>query len=514
MPNKEKDYDISLRLGKTVQNRSLKPDEVFKSRDVIICNEAREGTTLFLGMAGSGKSQYILPVIFKQDVARKDYGMTVIVNQKDTAYTLYAMAKEAKRKVILLKPSTNYAVFNPLLNQSEWNYDYINRNIINYKQAIKDKAIVIIDMEYDFYRNDAVRATTLLLLQLQTDMCMTKETHKNRHLVYIDDCQHYLPFIGMMIECGNSYNVSCSLFFQGRNQFIANGKDYTGFIDNNVKNTFLMNNINYEDAKYYSEKLCPAGIEYKDNLFTFMHMPFGRFVYDLQTENYQRAAGLGQLLGINKEDDERIKKSAIKFRKKLTKQKDVEINSQLLQPEIQALYDEYQSRLKKSKLKAQENPESSPESTKQSADETPVSTLENIKEVTEEKPETTHEESKAKEPENEIDVLSQLNTLKIEEDAEEESKDIFLGDDIEDDRDDMDKMLDQIDEQPLIDNNILGMEDLISDKEIDNDDSFELEGTIEISPRKKVGSGNIHVLFPNIKSLQRQYNAEIKRIDD
>ena len=122
MPNKEKDYDISLRLGKTVQNRSLKPDEVFKSRDVIICNEAREGTTLFLGMAGSGKSQYILPVIFKQDVARKDYGMTVIVNQKDTAYTLYAMAKEAKRKVILLKPSTNYAVFNPLLNQSRFHF--------------------------------------------------------------------------------------------------------------------------------------------------------------------------------------------------------------------------------------------------------------------------------------------------------------------------------------------------------------------------------------------------------
>ena len=198
--NKEEAEEISQSL---IFGRSIKEDSSNKTKEerdgktypIFLSEESREGVTLFLGLAKSGKSQFIIPSLFKQDLDKKDAGMTIICSQKDLAYTLYAMAKDAKRKVVLIKPSTNFAILNELLKMDEWNYKYIDQYVIDYKKAIEKREVVIIDMEYDYYRNDAVRATIMLLLQFQTDMTMTPETKKRKHYFYIDDCQRYLPFI-------------------------------------------------------------------------------------------------------------------------------------------------------------------------------------------------------------------------------------------------------------------------------------------------------------------------------
>ena len=97
------------------------------------------------------------------------------------AYNLYSICKQYKRKVHLLKPSTNSEISNKFLWQTQYNYDYINESIINYKEAIRKKEIVIIDMEVFKYKLDAIRATAMLLVQLRLDLQDTDITQRHSH---------------------------------------------------------------------------------------------------------------------------------------------------------------------------------------------------------------------------------------------------------------------------------------------------------------------------------------------
>lgn len=526
--SKEKETSINLKLGVEADSQQKFNQEQGaerpKPKEITLTEDARDSNSMFIGVAGSGKSQYIIPLIFKQDLAKRDRGITVVCNQKDAAYTLYTMAKEAKRKVVLLKPSTNFAILNELLKKSTWNYNFINDNIINYKKVIKEKNIVIIDMEYDYYRNDAVRATAMLLLQLQTDMCITGETNKTKHYVYIDDCQHYLPFIEMLIECGGNYNMASFLFFQGRNQFKCDGVDYTGFIDNNVRNTFLMNNMNYEDIKYYGEKLCPLNVDVKTNIYNFLRFPYGCFIYDIQGENYQRNIGVGRLLGISEAEMSKIKRKAIKHRKTLTKIKDRDYNASLLQSEIKHL-DKYSNSglsngvgdksrvskelvgagttiiLKDSNTEALTLPDPSKESD------------EIVKDSGEEKRQDKPiqddvvqgfvgtDEAGKKENEkrkNSNTALDSLEVLAIDD------SDI----DVEFDRDeavidDLDSVMDQLEDLPYSFGSDKAEEDIMMDEKI------------EITEHAKViaNSHINHILFPTIvNSRQKQYNSQLRKI--
>lgn len=513
----EKEININLKLGiendsqqKTVSDQGT---EKPKSKEIYLTEEARNSNSMFIGIAGSGKSQYIIPLIFKQDLAKRDRGITVICNQKDAAYTLYTMAKEAKRKVILLKPSTNFAVLNELLKKPTWNYNYINDNIINYKKAIKEKNIVIIDMEYDYYRNDAVRATAMLLLQLQTDMCITGETNKTKHYVYIDDCQHYLPFIEMLIECGGNYNMASFLFFQGRNQFKCDGVDYTGFIDNNVRNTFLMNNMNYEDVKYYGEKLCPLNSDIKTNIYNFLRLPYGCFIYDIQGENYQRNIGTGRLLGISEAEMTKIRRKAIKHRKSLTKIKDRDYNASLLQPEIKHLYKynnldsiNIDNKAEKEALAVKTEVANTEENGRE--EDKVVNVVE--KDVKSDDPQTvavkndvSHEitEFNKAEMKNKKEDNSALNGLKILaiDDSDMES-DFDTSEAV---IDDLDSVMDQLEDLPYSFGSNEAEEDIMMDEKI------------EITEHAKViaNSHINHILFPTIvSSRQKQYNSQLKKI--
>ena len=52
---------------------------------------------------------------------------------------------------------------------------------------------------------------------------------------------------------------------QSRNQFVTKNKDFTSLVNNNIRNTLLLNNITPEDYVYYKDKFFEKTNNYIDN---------------------------------------------------------------------------------------------------------------------------------------------------------------------------------------------------------------------------------------------------------
>lgn len=285
-----------------------------KKSEIFITEKSRYLNTLVLGTKNSGKTCEILPIMAKQDMENKECGATFVVGKKDIAYFLYAMAKQCGRRVILIKPSTNNEAEN-LLWHEKYDYDYINDNVINYKEAIKKKMIVIIDMEYVKYKSKSIRATAMLLSQFQIDMQETAETLKKSHFMYIDDCQYYLPFIETMITVGDYYNVGVTLFLQSRNQLKIKNKNYSQLVDNNIRSIILMNGLNILDIEHYQKQF------YEHNINLFINRKHGQIIYETVDIKNTRRNGFAELILIDDQYREELEEKAIGIRKKLTKRR-------------------------------------------------------------------------------------------------------------------------------------------------------------------------------------------------
>lgn len=299
--------------------------EIIKSKDaqnhdqddyIKLSDQARLSNLMVLSTKNSGKTRYLIPAMVKQDLENREAGMTIVVGRSEIAYELYAMALMAKRKPVLLKPSSNFTVLNQLLYAKSWDYKMINDDIINYKEAIRLKKVVIIDMETEYYSMHSIKAVDMLLMQLQSDMMDTEVTGRRRHFVYIDEAYRYLDFLNNLLEYGDNYNVSTTLFFQSRSQFVNENKDYSTLINNNVRNTILMQGITYEDALYYSRFLFE-----RNEIQTLLNRSFGQFTYSLLREGTNsRIIGTGQLLLLEPEEQEIIHRKALACRRKLLKE--------------------------------------------------------------------------------------------------------------------------------------------------------------------------------------------------
>lgn len=285
-----------------------------KKRDIYIPEKSRYLNTLVIGTKNSGKTYEMLPIMAVQDMNNKECGATFIVSKKEMAYFLYAMAKNCGRRVVFLKPSVSIEAEN-MLWQEQYNYDYINDNVIDYKNAIKKKLIVIIDMEYIKYKGKSVRATAMLLSQLQLDMQEVADTLKKPHFVYIDDAQNYIPFIETMITTGEGYNVGVTLFMQSRNQFKIRSKNYTPLIDNNVRSIILMNGLTILDIEYYQKQF------YEHNINLFINRKHGQIIYETVDSTNTRRNGFAELALLEDDYREELNEKAIGIKKKLTKRK-------------------------------------------------------------------------------------------------------------------------------------------------------------------------------------------------
>lgn len=296
-----------------------------KKKDIYISESSRYLNTLVLGLKGTGKTTELLPNFVMQDLKNNKVGATIIVTKKEMAYSIYSIAKKHKRKIVFLKPSISNEISNKLLWQTSYNYDYINEFIINYKEAIKKKKIVIIDMEILKYKSEGLRAVAMLLLQLQLDIQETDITQKTPHYLYIDDAQYYLPFIEHLLSFSDNFNLGIMLFMQSRNQLTKNGKDYSSIIDNNIRTTLLLNSLTTEDIQFYSERF----YEHKQ-ISNFYNRKLNTLMYETVGGSNKRACGLAEFKILTDMEKIEVESRAKKERVKLLKKKRTEREKQLL----------------------------------------------------------------------------------------------------------------------------------------------------------------------------------------
>lgn len=258
-----------------------------KNKEIFIHEKSRYFNTLVLGTKGTGKTVTVLPMFVEQDLKRKNAGLTIIVSSKEMAYNMYSLAKQYKRKVNFLKPSVNNEIANKFLWMQDYNYDYINEYIINYKEAIRKKEVVIIDMELLKYKGDGLKALAMLLLQLRLDVQETDITQRTPHFIYADDAHTYLKFLEDLLIYSDSYNLGITLFAQSREQFLTVNRDYRPTIDANVRNTLLLGNISVNDYPFYQQKFFDKTAEND-----FFSRESNTFLYEMVNVAGNRMSGL------------------------------------------------------------------------------------------------------------------------------------------------------------------------------------------------------------------------------
>lgn len=255
-----------------------------------ISNESRKAGLAVFGIKNTGKAFTLIPSFFDQDLKEKNRGATIIVDTPELAWYLYGMCKVEGRKVDILKPSINFEILNEFLFNDGWNYEECKK-YYDYEKAIKEKRITIIDMEEERYGEKAVRANSMLLLQLQAAMVIDYGK-KIDYSVYIDNAGNYVPYIKNLLKYGDYYGFMTTMLFKSR----AEIKDNGALIDDYVRNFILLQGISFEDAKYFGERT-----KYKKDVSEtvdyLMSRDYGQITYEiLSDDTFKRVIGEGSLL--------------------------------------------------------------------------------------------------------------------------------------------------------------------------------------------------------------------------
>lgn len=286
-----------------------------KHNDFYISDNCRNLNLAIIGNKGTGKTTNLLPFFAEQDISKKLSGVTFIVNDKEIAYAIYSLCKKYKRKVHLLKPTTNNEISNNFLWKKEYDYDYINEKIINYKEVIRRKEIVIIDMEIFKYKMDAIRATEMLLIQLRLDLSDTDITQRNEHFLYVDDAIYYMRFLDDFLKHGNTYHLSSILFLDSRSQLLHNNIYCCDLLDDYVRNYILLNKLTVDDYRYYKE-LFPEKI-----FENIKNKEKTSLTFQTVDQKGMIRTGIAKIKQLNNIDMEELEKKSKKVRTALLKEK-------------------------------------------------------------------------------------------------------------------------------------------------------------------------------------------------
>lgn len=316
----KKEENKELKVEKTKEKSEIKTKKTIssdnrlifgfneKKKPLFIPESSRYLNTLVLGLKGTGKTTGLLPFFVEQDLKNKQVGATIFVTKQEMAYTIYTLAKQYKRKIIFIKPSIDNQISNKFLYKTEYDYDYIDTEIICYKEAIKSKSIVIVDMELLKYKSEAIKVCAMLLLQLQLDIQETDLTSKIPHFLYLDDAEVYLPFIKYLLQFSDNYNLGITLFMNSRNQM----GEYKSLIDNYIRNIFLLNAITIEDNEFYKLKFK----EQSENSRTSLNV-----LYEVIDGMNNSRIGIANYKRFQPEEWEDLEKKSKKYRTKLLKEK-------------------------------------------------------------------------------------------------------------------------------------------------------------------------------------------------
>lgn len=257
---------------------------------VKLSDEARKANLAVFGIKNTGKAYTLIPVLFNQDIKNKDRGVMIVVDTPNLAWLLFGMCKVLKRNVEILKPSLNPDLIDGLLFKDEWDYDEVKK-IFDFETAIKDRKIIIVDMEQERYGEKAKRAVSMLLLQLQAAMIMEYKKPVD-YSVFIDDAGTYLPYIHNLLKYGDYYGFTSTLFFKSR----AELGDEKVYVDNYVRNFILLQGINYDDALYFGERMGLTN-NTKSSAQLLMKRQYGTIQFEiLKDGSYERDIDQADLL--------------------------------------------------------------------------------------------------------------------------------------------------------------------------------------------------------------------------
>lgn len=300
-----------------------------KKKEIYIPRNSFFLNTLVLGNKGSGKSSLILKELAYQTISDRNVGGTFIVSSKDLSFELYILAKHYKRRIVFINPSVSNDV-DVLLKKDSFSKDDIFSKF-DFKKYIFNNYIVIIDLENISNGSKGIKFTSFLIEDLKNAIHKTEITCSRPHFLYVDDAFNYLDYLEDIIYYGNEYNVATTLFFQNREQFKNSKKDYTSFIDSNLGNTILTNDLNITDAKYYGEIL--------DINLAVCSKGRGKIFYELINKDGARFSGSGEVKE-SPEFEEIVYselypvKRALK-RKKIKQQKELELSDNTTKEKVE-----------------------------------------------------------------------------------------------------------------------------------------------------------------------------------
>lgn len=288
----------------------------------------RFGNTLVIGSKNTGKTTKLLPIMAQKDINNKECGATFIVGRKDISCMLYGMAKKAKRKIVFLKPSIDEGA-KKLLGFKSYEHNRMKEEVIDYEEAISKKMIVIIDMEYALNGDDGIRATAMLLSQLQLSMHVNDDTKVSPHFIYIDDSQYYLPYIELLLTCGDDYCMASTLFLQSKKQMSDEYHDYERMVEPNVNNYIFMNALVYEDSLYYQKQ--QVFYSYKE----FVGRKRDVIICETKNEEGERHVTLDKMRVIDEEEIQGYLKTGLSYKKKMEKKLSETVSEQEVKKVIQ-----------------------------------------------------------------------------------------------------------------------------------------------------------------------------------
>lgn len=288
----------------------------------IIINEKNRFLNLaVIGTKNTGKTTKVMSSFAKQMIkdGTNEAGCTFIVNGKDEAFYIYSIAQRLKKKsqIRMFKPSVDINTYRAIVENDKYDYDKM-ANLIDYKKEIRDKSIIIIDVEEILYCDKSELLLKKILHHLFIDIQNTKETLNRPHYLFIDDADGYLDILKELLIYGEEYNLALTLFLNSvselseRNQFL---------IKNTIKNYIILSDVSYEDAVYFSNRIKPlTDIENQTkNLIEIMSMQKGFVFYNIVNENNHYEYGKCKFISeiITDDEDDSIMKNAKKIKKKL-----------------------------------------------------------------------------------------------------------------------------------------------------------------------------------------------------
>lgn len=204
----------------------------------------------FYGSKGSGKSHHVLPMLANEQLDRRNEGALFIIEDSNISWMLFALAKKYHREVLFLSP-TCHTGMKELIDFGVSNVSDVD-NMIDFKEVLQQKKIVIIDAEPYRYQKKSVDLVATLLMNLQTNM--HHNSHETPFFVYVEDGDLYLPYMKDLITYGEQFGIGSTIFFQGRALMNAQSPVLSYFVEANIRTTVLMNALIYDDFKYFKER--------------------------------------------------------------------------------------------------------------------------------------------------------------------------------------------------------------------------------------------------------------------